>query len=45
MHRATEQYWQRYHSLAQEVRARADKCFRLLQSNPRHPSLQFKFGN
>jgi len=42
MHRTTEQYWQRYYSLSQEVRNHADKCFRLLQSNPQHPSLRFK---
>jgi hypothetical protein len=42
MHRTTGQYWQRYNGVAQEVRQRADKCFRLLQSDPQHPSLQFK---
>jgi len=42
MHRATEQFWQRYNDLPGEVRTRADKAFTLLRSNPFHPSLQFK---
>jgi len=42
MHRTTEQFWRRYHQLPQEVRDRADKCFGLLRSDPRHPPLQFK---
>lgn len=42
MHRTTQQYWVRYRALPQEIRERADKCFELLKSNPRHPSLQFK---
>ncbi|MRR37831.1 hypothetical protein EG829_24925, partial [bacterium] len=42
MHRATKQYWLRFHALPQDVRERADKCFDLLKSDPRHPSLQFK---
>jgi hypothetical protein len=41
-HRATEQFWKRYHDLPSEVRERADKSFALLRSDPRHPSLQFK---
>ncbi len=31
-----------YESLPQEVQSRADKAIRLLQTNPRHPSLQSK---
>ncbi|MBI4572815.1 MAG: hypothetical protein HY713_05960 [candidate division NC10 bacterium] len=42
MHRTTDQFWQRYHALPEEVRERADKAFALLRSNPQHPSLQFK---
>ena len=42
MHRATEQFWQRYNDLPSEVRTRADKAFTLLRSNPFHPSLQSK---
>lgn len=42
MHRTTDQFWQRYHQLPQEVRDRADKCFEMLRSDPRHPGLQFK---
>jgi hypothetical protein len=41
-HRTTPRFWEHYRSLPTEVRDLADKNFRLLQSNPRHPSLQFK---
>jgi hypothetical protein len=41
-HRATEAFWRAYEALPQEIRSRADKQFRLLKSNPQHPSLQFK---
>jgi len=42
MHRTTEQFWQRYDDLPEEVRSRADRAFALLRSNPSHPSLEFK---
>ncbi len=42
MHRATQQFWERYRSLPREVRDRADGAFALLRGNPRHPSLHFK---
>lgn len=42
MHRVTDEYWRRYHDLPRDVRVCADKCFRLLLSDSRHPSLQFK---
>ena len=42
MHRTTDQFWRRYRNLPEEVREAADKSFRLLKENPRHPSLQFK---
>ena len=41
-HRTTPRFWERYWSLPNDVRELADKNFRLLQRNPRHPSLQFK---
>jgi hypothetical protein len=41
-HRTTPRVWEHYRSLPNEVRELADKNFRLLQSDPRHPSLQFK---
>jgi hypothetical protein len=41
-HRATSDFWQKYHALSQEVRARAEKQFSLLKANSQHPSLQFK---
>jgi hypothetical protein len=41
-HRAATDFWQQYHALPHEVRARADKQFSLLKANPQHPSLQFK---
>jgi hypothetical protein len=42
MHRTTDQFWERYQALPDDVRSMADKSFRLLKENPRHPSLQFK---
>ena len=41
-HRTTPGFWEYCRSLPNEVRELADKNFRLLQRNPRHPSLQFK---
>ena len=41
-HRTTPRFWEHYRRLPTEVRDLADKNFQLLQSNPRHPSLQFK---
>ena len=41
-HRATADFWERYHDLPEPVRKLADKNFALLRDNPRHPSLQFK---
>jgi hypothetical protein len=41
-HFATSEFWFHYRQLPAEVRALADKCFELLQTNPRHPSLHFK---
>lgn len=42
MHRTTPSFWQRYQALPDDVREVADKNFRLLKENPKHPSLQFK---
>lgn len=42
MHRTTPSFWEQYWSLPNDVREIADKNFKLLKGNPRHPSLQFK---
>jgi len=42
MHRTTDQFWERYQALPDDVHSTADKSFQLLKENPRHPSLQFK---
>ncbi|MCL5734919.1 MAG: hypothetical protein M1274_04930 [Actinobacteria bacterium] len=42
MHRTTDQFWERYRALPEDVRKAADKSFQLLKENPRHPSLQLK---
>ena len=42
MHRTTPGFWQRYRGLPKDVRDIADKNFRLLKRDSRHPSLQFK---
>jgi len=42
MHRSTPQFWDRFHKLPDVVQQLARKNFKLLKSNPRHNSLQFK---
>jgi hypothetical protein len=45
-HRTTPRFWEHYRSLSNRIQELADKNFRLLQRDPRHPSLQFKkIGN
>lgn len=41
-HRATSRFWAAYDRLNPELRTQADKQFKLLKLDPRHPSLQFK---
>jgi hypothetical protein len=41
-HTASARFWRCYDSLPVDVRALADKNFKLLKSDPTHPSLQFK---
>ena len=35
-------FWKFYDNLPSEVQQHADKAYQLWQSNPHHPSLQFK---
>ena len=41
-HHATERFWRLYEALPEEAQRLADKSFRLLADDPRHPSLHFK---
>jgi hypothetical protein len=41
-HYASPRFWALYEALPSEIRALADKNYRLLKSDPRHPSLHFK---
>lgn len=41
-HYASPQFWRLYRQLPADVRAIADKNFKLLKSDPKHPSLHFK---
>jgi hypothetical protein len=41
-HFANADYWALYHRLPADVRETADRCFTLLKSDPKHPSLHFK---
>jgi hypothetical protein len=41
-HFATPEFWFHYRQLPEEIRDLADKCFRLLEADPRHPSLRLK---
>ena len=41
-HFASPEFWYHHRRLPDEIRDLADKCFTLLQADPRHPSLRFK---
>jgi len=41
-HSASSAFWAAYERLPAEPRSLADRCYALLKSNPRHPSLHFK---
>lgn len=41
-HQATSRFWAAYHDLSPELQVQADKQFKLLKADPRHPSLHFK---
>jgi mRNA-degrading endonuclease RelE of RelBE toxin-antitoxin system len=41
-HLALAEFWSHYGELPEHVQKKADKNFRLLKKNPRHPSLHFK---
>ena len=41
-HAASPRFWRCYDALPAGARALADKNFRLLRADPRHPSLHFK---
>lgn len=41
-HFATSRFWTCYEQLPDPIRELADKKFKLLKSDPRHPSLHFK---
>lgn len=45
MHRATPQFWSHFDRLPEAVQRVARRNFRLLQDDPRHPSLHFKKVN
>jgi hypothetical protein len=40
--RTSPRFWACYNSLPSEVKLQADRCFKLLKLEPRHPSLHFK---
>ena len=39
---ATPEFWFHYRRLPAEIRELADRCFAMLQADPRHPSLRLK---
>jgi len=41
-HFTNPDYWTLYHRLPEHIQLSADKCFALLKSNPKHPSLHLK---
>jgi hypothetical protein len=42
MNHTSRKFWAQYNTLPGDVRALADKNYRLLEESPRHPSLQLK---
>ncbi len=41
-HRATPRFWACYRRMPLAIRELADRCYQLLLTDPRHPSLHFK---
>ena len=41
-HLATPEFWYHYRKLPEGIRTQADQCFKLLRTDPRHPSLRLK---
>lgn len=41
-HFASPEFWLHYHILPIEVQQLADRCFALMKTDPRHPSIQLK---
>jgi len=41
-HYASARFWAQFGALPEDVRAVADKNYRLLRQDPQHPSLHFK---
>ena len=41
-HFTTPEFWRHYEQLPESIRQLADKDFKLLKENPRHPSLRLK---
>ena len=41
-HRTSPRFWKGYHALPDHIRDLADKNFKLLKADPRHPSLHLK---
>jgi len=42
-HHATGDFWDAYDRLPQQIQKLADENFELLKSDPKHPSLHFKW--
>ena len=40
--RTTKQFWRLFHALPADVQRDAQRAYHFFQSNPAHPSLQFK---
>jgi len=42
IHRATPEFWSRYHALPKAVQTIADRAFEILKADPRYRSLHLK---
>ena len=43
MHRTSPNFWRRFQELPDLVKQMARRNFELLEANPRHPSLRFRY--
>jgi len=39
---AAPSFWENYERLPSDIQGLADRCYKQLKANPRHPSLHFK---
>ena len=41
-HKASPRFWNCYHALPVDIQHQSDQCFKLMKSDPHHPSIHLK---